>query len=65
MFAQQIGGNVQVYVNDMLVKSQREEDHLEGLRKTFDTLHSCNMNLNPEKCAFGVTARKFLRFIVS
>ena len=34
MFAQQIGGNVQVYVDDMLVKSRREEDHLEDLRET-------------------------------
>ena len=46
MFAQQIGRNVQVYVDDMLVKNQREEDHLEDLRETFDTLRSYNMNLN-------------------
>ena len=65
MFAQQIERNVQVYVDDMLVKSQREEDHLDDLRETFDTLHSYNMKLNPGKCAFGVTAGKFLRFMVS
>ena len=65
MFAPQIGRNVQVYVNDMLVKSRREEDHLEDLKETFDTLRSCNMKLNPEKCAFGVTAGKFLGFMVS
>ena len=65
MFAPQIGRNVQVYVDDMLVKSRREEDHLEDLRKTFDTLRTYNMKLNPRKCAFGMTAGKFLGFIVS
>ena len=65
MFAPQIGRNVQVYVDDMLVKSRREEDHLEDLRVTFDTLRSYNMKLNQGKCAFGVTAGKFLGFMVS
>ena len=65
MFAPQIGRNVQVYVNDMLVKSQREEDLLEDHRETFDTLRSYNMKLNPRKCAFGVTVGKFLGFMVS
>ena len=48
----------------MLVKSQREKDHLEDLRETFDTLRSCIMMLNPGKCAFGVTVGKFLGFMV-
>ena len=65
MFTQQIGRNVQVYMNDMLVKIRREEDHLEDLRETFDTLRSYNMKLNLGKCAFGVTAGKFLGFMVS
>ena len=65
MFAQQIRRNVQVYVDDMLVKSRREEDHLEDLRETFDTLRSYNIKLNLGKCAFGVTAGKFLGFMVS
>ena len=65
MFAQQLGRNVQVYVDDILVKSQMEENHLENLRETFDTLYSYNMKLNPRKCAFGVMAGKFLRFMVS
>ena len=43
MFAPQIGRNVQVYVDDMLVKSRREENHLEDLRETFDALCSYNM----------------------
>ena len=65
MFAQQIGRNVQVYIDDMLAKSRREEDHLEDLKEAFDTLHSYNMKLNLGKYAFGVTVGKFLGFMVS
>ena len=48
MFAPQIGRNVQVYMDNMLVKSRREEDHLKDLKETFDTLRSYNMKLNLE-----------------
>ena len=65
MFTHQIGRNVQVYIDDMLVKSLRENDHLDDLQETFDTLRSYNMKLNPSKCVFGVTAGKFLGFMVS
>ena len=57
--------NVQVYVDDMLVKSQQEDDHLDNLKETFDTLRSYNIKLNSNKCAFGITAEKFLGFMVS
>ena len=49
----------------MLVKSRREEDYLEDLKETFNTLRSYNIKLNLGKCAFGVTAGKFLGFMVS
>ena len=52
-------------MDDMLVKSRREEDHLKDLKETFNTLRSYNMKLNPGKCAFGVTAGKFLGFMAS
>ena len=65
MFVDQIGRNVQVYIDDMLVKSIREDDHLSDLQETFDTLRTYNMKLNPSKCVFGVTAGKFLGFMVS
>ena len=65
MFAHQIGRNVQVYVDDMLVKSLRENNHLDDLQEMFDTLRSYNMKLNPSKCVFGVIAGKFLGFMVS
>ena len=64
MFAHQIGRNVQVYVDDMLVKSLHEDDHLGDLRETFNTLRPYNMKLNPGKCAFRVTMGKFLGFMV-
>ena len=65
MFARQIRRNVKVYVDDMLVKSLREDEHLNDLQETFDTLRVYNMKLNPSKCVFGVTAGKFLGFMVS
>ena len=49
----------------MLVKSLREDDHLSNLQETFDTLRAYNMKLNRNKCVFGVTAGKFLGFMVS
>ena len=64
MFMHQLGRNVQVYVDDMLVKSVRENDHLNNLQETFNTLRSYNMKLNPSKCVFGVTVGKFLGFMV-
>ena len=65
MFVHQLKRNIQVYVDDMLVKSVHENDHLIDLQETFNTLRSYNMKLNPSKCMFGVTAGKFLGFMVS
>ena len=65
MFRPQIGRNVKVYVDDMLVKSLDEEKHLDNLQETFDTLRRHQMKLNLSKCAFGVSLRKFLGFMVS
>ena len=65
MFRPQIGRNVEVYVDDMLVKIQDEEIHLDDVQETFDTLWQYNMKLNPNKCAFRVSSGKFLGFIVS
>ena len=65
MFCPQIGRNVEVYVEDMLVKSLDKGKHLDNLQETFDTLRWYNMKLNPSKCAFGVALGKFLEFMVS
>ena len=56
---------MQVYVDNMLVKSMWEDNHLNDLQETFDTLRSYNMKLNPSKCTFRVTTGKFLGFMVS
>ena len=65
MFRPQIGRNVEVHVDDMLVKSLDGEMHLDNLQETFDTLRRYNIKLNPSKCAFGISSGKFLRFMVS
>ena len=65
MFSHQIGGNVEVYVDDMLVKSNDEANHLDDLKETFSTLRKYSMKLNPAKCVFAIASRKFLGFIVS
>ncbi|XP_075670258.1 uncharacterized protein LOC142640032 [Castanea sativa] len=49
----------------MLVKSAKVSEHLRDLQETFDTLRMYKMKLNPNKCVFGVTAGKFLGFMVS
>ena len=65
MFRPQIGWKVEVYIDNMLVKSARETLHLDDLQKTFNTLRWYNMKLNSSKCAFEISLGKFLRFMVS
>ena len=65
MFSRQIGRNMEVYVDDMLIKSKEELAHLDNLKEKFATLKQYQMSLNSSKCVFGVTSRKFLDFIVS
>ena len=56
IFGKQIGRNIEVYVDDMLVKSKEELAHLENLNETFGTLKKYQMKMNPSKCAFGVAS---------
>ena len=65
MFSRQIRRNVEVYVDNMLVRIKDEADHLDDLKETFSTLRKYNMKLNPAKCVFTVASRKFLGFMVS
>nr|XP_009386626.1 PREDICTED: uncharacterized protein LOC103973709 [Musa acuminata subsp. malaccensis] len=64
IFAHQIGRNMEIYVDDMIVKSRTAEAHPSDLAETFDTLRRFGLRLNPAKCAFGVTSGKFLGFII-
>ena len=65
MFSKQIGRNMEVYVDDMLIKIKEESAHLDDLKETFAILKQYQMKLNPSKCVFGVVSGKFLRFMVS
>ena len=56
---------MEVYIDDMLVKSTTAELHIAHPSKMFQILREYNMKLNPAKCAFGVSAEKFLGFIVN
>ncbi|KAL0411586.1 UNVERIFIED_CONTAM: hypothetical protein Slati_3748300 [Sesamum latifolium] len=65
IFRPQIGRNVEVYVNDMLVKSKKAEEHVKDLEETFSVLRKYKLKLNPAKCAFGVQCGRFLGFMVT
>ena len=56
---------VEVYVDDMLVKSKDRESHIINLRKFFKRIKEYKLRLNPQKCIFGVTTRKLLGIVVS
>ena len=65
MFSKQIERNIEVYVDNMLVKSKEESAHLDDLEETFTTFRQYQMKLNPSKCAFGLAFGIFLRFMLS
>jgi hypothetical protein len=65
MFREQIGRNMEVYVDDILVKSILPIDHVGDLQEAFRVLKKYRMKLNPAKCTFGVSSGKFLGFMVS
>lgn len=65
MFKDQLGRNMEAYINGRLVKSMVSNQHIDELRETFETLWKSQMKLNPLKCAFGVTSGKFIGFMVS
>ncbi|XP_022558234.1 uncharacterized protein LOC111206141 [Brassica napus] len=65
MFTDQIGETMEVYIDDMLVKSLEAENHISHLQQAFSTLRKYNMKLNPAKCSFGDSSGKFLGYIVT
>jgi phage-related protein len=64
MFHDMMHQEIEDYVDDIGVKSKRREDHLETLRKVFERCRLYKLKINPLKCDFGVSARKFLGFLV-
>ncbi|KAK4400758.1 Transposon Tf2-12 polyprotein [Sesamum angolense] len=64
IFDDMIHKNVECYIDDLVVNSKKQEDHLHDLRKVFELLRRYQLKMNPSKCAFEVTSRKFLGFII-
>ncbi|KAK4380935.1 hypothetical protein Sango_3016300 [Sesamum angolense] len=64
IFDDMLHKNVECYVDDLVVKSKKRENHFHDLRKVFEHLMRYQLRMNPSKCAFGVTLEKFLGFIV-
>lgn len=65
LFHDMMHKEIEVYVDNMIVKSATEEDHIEYLLKLFQRLRKYKLRLNPNKCTFGVRSGKLLGFIVS
>ncbi|GKA88821.1 reverse transcriptase domain-containing protein [Tanacetum coccineum] len=64
-FKEQIGVNLEAYVDDMVIKSRTEQDIIKDIEQTFSTLRRINMKLNPKKCSFSMEEGKFLGYIVT
>ncbi|XP_021991866.1 uncharacterized protein LOC110888658 [Helianthus annuus] len=64
-FEKQIGRNLEVYVDDLAIKSREENQMLADIEETFQTLREYNIKLNPKKCSFGVEEGKFLGVVVT
>ena len=61
----QIGRNVLTYVDDIILKITKQENHVADLQETFANFRQAGLKLNPEKCVFGVKKGKFLGCLVS
>jgi hypothetical protein len=60
----QLQKNIIAYVDDIVVMSKKEEDHIADLKETFSNLRVVGLKLNPEKCAFRVSRGKMLGCII-
>ena len=65
MFKPLLGQTMEVYIDDMLVKSKQCPNHVTHLQEAFDLLRAYSMKLNPSKCAIVVNASRFLGFMVT
>jgi hypothetical protein len=61
----QIGRNIQVYIDDVVITTRKEESLISDFMETFDNLNRYKLKLNPTKCSFGVSAGQLLGFFVS
>ena len=60
IFKELIGTTVEIYIEDVVVKTKEKVRHANDLKKVFDILRQHKLRLNKEKCAFGVGSGKFL-----
>jgi hypothetical protein len=58
-------GNVEAYIDDIVVKSEKRRDLLDDIKETFDNLRKFKMMFNPKKCVFGISSGKLLGYMVS
>ena len=65
MFEPELGKNIEVYINDMVVKSKVESEHINDLGNIFEILRRHKLQLNASKCSFGVESGKFLGYMVT
>ena len=65
MFKEQIGKTMEVYVDDMLIKSNVASDYVAHLTDIFRILKMYRMKLSPHRCVFGIASKKFLGFMVN
>ena len=65
MFEQQMGKSIEVYIDDMVVKSKLVADHIKDLNNVFQILRKYKLRLNASKCSFGVGSGKFLGYMVT
>jgi hypothetical protein len=64
IFHELISKIVEIYIDDVVIKSLNHESHLDDVRKTLECTRKHGLKMNPNKCAFGVSAGKFLGFLV-
>ena len=64
IFHEFIGKFMEVYIDDVVVKSNGKDTHLNHLRKAFERMRKHKLKMIPLKCAFGVVGGNFLGFIM-
>ena len=65
MFEPQLGKNIEVYIDDVVVKSKVVFEHVGDLQSIFEILREHKLRLNASKCSFGVGSGKFLGYMVT
>ena len=65
MFESQLGKNIEVYINDIVVKSKVVYEHVGDLGSIFEILRKHELRLNASKCSFVMGSGKFLGYMVT